>query len=302
MKKMNERMTASGLLFRGFVVLLGTILSGAAKAGGPAVSALNGKASVQGGVFDGYSAGIADVSVTIPLGRSFGAQADFASGLVHDRSLVGVAGQGFWRDPDRGLLGIFSSHLERVAPEQNTMIHANRIGGEAEYYRGQFTASLAAGGQSGQVKKGAFAAVTIAWYPNGNLRLRIGADIHPGPSHVVLGFENQLGAGTLSALSVFADVGISDGNGQEAGQKNGYAYTGLRYYFGPAQKSLIQRHREDDPPAFAQSGGGSGGAASGQTFNNFSSRPAPAAVSGAASPSPGPCSMIMSGRGSSTGC
>lgn len=249
----------AGLLASGISALLGMAFPGQARAGDePAVSALNGKVSVEGGTVDGYWSGIGEGSVTAPLGHSFGVQADVMDGVVHSRSIWGVAGQGFWRDPDQGLLGGFASHVARTVPETNSTINANRYGGEGEYYRGKYTASVAAGYQAGQIPRGGFTVVDVKWYPDDNLMLSAGADIKPGHSLALLAVECQLGAKALASLSVFADAGISDQNGRESGQKDGYAFAGFRYYFGPA-KSLIRRHREDDPPAFSDAGGGGGG-------------------------------------------
>ena len=256
--------------------LLGAAFPGQARASDPAVSAVNGKLAIEGGTVDGHWSGIGDGSITLPLGHSFGAQADVMGGMVHDRSIWGFSGQGFWRDPARGLLGGFASHVARTVPETNSTIDANRYGGEGEYYHGKYTATLAAGAQTGHVPRGGFTVVAVKWYPTDNLMLSAGADIKPGPSLALLGAEYQLSGRTLPGLSVFANAGISDKNGQESGQKDGYAFAGFRYYFGPA-KSLIRRHREDDPPSFSDAGGagGGGGAVSSTSGTDIKSIPPP---------------------------
>ena len=272
----------AGLLASGISALLGLAFPGQARAGDePAVSALNGKVSVEGGTVDGDWSGIGEGSITAPVGHSFGIQADVMYGDVHERSLWGLSGQGFWRDPEKGLLGGFANHIARTIPETNSTINANRYGGEGEYYRGKYTASVAAGYQSGQIPRGGFTVVAVKWYPEDNLMLSAGADMKPGHSLALLGVEYQLAAQALAGLSVFADAGISDQNGKESGQKDGYAFAGFRYYFGPT-KSLIRRHREDDPPAFsdASGAGGGGGAVSQAGGTNITSPSNPTAVGG----------------------
>lgn len=244
----------AGVMISGITALLGAATPRPAAAEGPAVSGVNAKLSGEGGVLGGDAAGVLDGSVTAPLGHSFGVQADAAYGTAGGRSLWGAAGQGFWRDPEKGLIGGFYSHATRIDPTTNITNNENRFGGEGEAYLGKITVSLAAGSQSGQVAHQGFAVPKIAWYPDDNTALSFGADIRPGYSLGLLGAEHQLGVSGLAGLSVFADAGISG----QSGQKDGYAVTGFRYYFGPT-KALIRRHREDDPVSLAGITGGPGG-------------------------------------------
>ncbi|MFI4987242.1 MAG: hypothetical protein ACHQF3_07360, partial [Alphaproteobacteria bacterium] len=214
--------------------LFGAGLAGPALADGPAVSELNGKVSAEGGAGEGSPLGYLSGSGTLPVGDSFGAQLDAALGKSGRGTLWGVAGQGFWRDPAQGLLGGFAVHVTRDG------LTLNRFGAEGEAYLDQFTVSGAAGYQDGRVGHGGFARAKLAWYPIDDLKFTIGAEYNPVRPLGLAGVEYQLGLSALPGLAVFADGGVS-GRGAEFG------LLGVRYYFGTT-KSLIRRHREDDPP------------------------------------------------------
>jgi hypothetical protein len=61
-----------------------------------------------------------------------------------------------------------------------------------------------------------------------------------GDSVAKFGAEYQPGVKALPALSVFADAEIGEDDWNRV-------FVGLRFYFGGETKSLIRRHREDDP-------------------------------------------------------
>ena len=217
---------------------------GAALADGPAVSGLNAKASLSGGEVDGNMAGVAEGSVAFPIGHSFGGQLDAAAG-TNGRQIWGVAGQGFWRDPAQGLIGGFVMHANHGVAHSKTVTAngagINRFGVEGEYYYGQFTPAAAAGYQNGGIKKsGGFVVLDLAWYPLDDLQLSGGGDLNSSHSRVLFGAEYQLGVAALPGLTTFMTAGIT-------GQRDSYALAGVRLYFGGPAKTLIRRHREDDP-------------------------------------------------------
>ncbi|HZL58071.1 MAG TPA: hypothetical protein VFC38_00065 [Stellaceae bacterium] len=246
-----RRRLHSGMVAGGVATLLGALLPGMAWAEGPAVSAVNGKLSVEGGEGNAHPMGIMSGSLTVPLGYSFGGQLDVAGGGSNGQGLWGVAGQGFWRDPGMGLIGGLASYTDRGIATNKFVttkdINVQRYGADGEAYLGQFTPSAAIGYQDGRVKHGAFATLDLAWYPLDDLQLSGGADLNPARSMALLGAEYQLGLAALPGLSTFAEAGIS-------GSRASYALVGFRFYFGPA-KTLIRRHREDDPPSLVTGGG-----------------------------------------------
>ncbi len=242
----------SGLLVGGLTTLLGVVGPGVAQADGPAVSQVNGKMSGAGGDIAGHGGGVAEGSITLPIGQSFGAQFDGEGGSSNQRFLWGVAGQAFWRDPTVGLLGGVVTRGEHgiLNPKRGpTSAFANRYGAEGEVYLGQFTPSAAAGYQEQLSKKGGgFLVLDLAWYPTDDLQLSAGGDLNVSRSRALLGAEYQTGIHLLGGLTTFAEAGIT-------GSRDSYALAGFRVYFGP-DKTLIRRHREDDPTSPIVSGVG----------------------------------------------
>jgi hypothetical protein len=67
-----------------------------------------------GGAYNGSGFGFGTGAFSMPLGQSFGAQLDAIGGGADGDGFVGGAGHLFWRDPSKGLLGIYGSvvHFE----------------------------------------------------------------------------------------------------------------------------------------------------------------------------------------------
>lgn len=78
--------------------------------GGPAVSGPNGKFSVEGAQYDDEGSFLALGSYSIPLGYSFGLQADGAVGTIDDEVMGGGGVHLFTRDPSKYLLGDYASY------------------------------------------------------------------------------------------------------------------------------------------------------------------------------------------------
>ncbi|MGH6799422.1 MAG: hypothetical protein ACREDI_13690, partial [Roseiarcus sp.] len=226
----------SGMVIGGLASLFGLGMSRPALADGPAVSELNAKAALEGGVFDRKSIGFATGSVTTPVGHDFGLQVDGGVGAQNGRAAYGLAGQGFWRDPDIGLAGVFASTFHRKFQDVNV----RRYGAEGELYLGQFTVDGRAGAQlSHDVHSGGFVHVDLSWYAIDNLKVTGGVDYSPAKVIGLAGGEYQLGVAALPGLTAFAQIGAGH-SGLD------HAIAGFRYYFGP-NKTLIRRQREDDP-------------------------------------------------------
>src|SRR5690606_17822548 len=87
-------------------------------------------------------------------------------------------------------------------------------------------------------EEGLAAKGTLAFYATDDLRLDVGVRHLEGPGlSVHAGAEWQP---TASPFSVFADGGVGEDD-------NWFAFGGVKMHFGAGQKSLIRRHREDDP-------------------------------------------------------
>ena len=103
----------------------------------PAVSGLNGKIAVYGGyqedeIDDGGIFGVLG-SVSVPLGHRFGFQLDGQVAAVEDDVFGRLGGHLFWRDPSKGLVGVYGA----VEGYDDIDMDAWRIALEAEAYIGQ---------------------------------------------------------------------------------------------------------------------------------------------------------------------
>lgn len=214
----------------------------------PAVSGVNGKISAEGGLFDAEGFGALSGSVSLPIGHRFGLQLDGSVGTFDEEFFGSAGGHLFWRDPNYGLLGIYGSFtaLDGVDGE------VSRIGVEAEYYWNQVTLKGVIGAEFLDVdapvnydETNLFAFSDIAYYATDDLELSVGHR-YTGEKHALaLGVEYQLNQPIFaSGVSLFAEGRI--GEDEYRG-----AWAGVRMYLGD-EKSLIRRHREDDPTDWAE--------------------------------------------------
>ncbi len=219
-------------------------LTTVAQAEGPAVSALNGKLSSEGGTIGSNgntsAIGLAEGSITAPLGTSFGIQADVAAGVAYNSFLAGGGLHAFWRDPSIGLFGPIAA----MGGGRGSRI--GLYGAEGEFYLGHVTLGGTAGYQdavssgTGIVPSGGFYTVHLTFYPIDDLALTAEGRDMAGQytGHGTIEYQPDFAAKRV--MSFFVDA--------EAGDSSYYRVTGgVRFYFG-ADKTLIRRHREDDPP------------------------------------------------------
>ena len=228
----------------GLCALVGiTFASASAQADGPAVSALNGKLSSEGGVTGsgGQSSaiGVVEGSITAPLGHAFGFQLDGMAGTAFNSTFGGGTAHLFWRDPSIGLFGPVVSMAfdggERVG----------WYGTEAELYVGRLTFGAWGGyhdavdNNFGISASSGFYGGSLTFYPLPDLALSAGATSE---------FGRVSGTGTLEFQpDLFARHNVAFFvNGEVADQSTYSVTAGVRIYFG-ADKTLIRRHREDDP-------------------------------------------------------
>jgi hypothetical protein len=210
----------------------------------PAVSGINGKWEFDPGILTGGGLIRGAGSVSIPLGDRFGLQADVmgtwtsTNGLIYSGAL-----HAFTRDPDRYLAGITGGIV--VSPEATL----TAIGGEGELYLDQFSfegwaglANLNYVDPAMLDKTGVFAIGDLAYYATPDWRFQAGGSYVLGDLSLHGGTE-YLFRGLGMPVSGTADVRYHlDGS---------YTFTvGIKGYFGGNDdgKSLIDRHRQDDPP------------------------------------------------------
>lgn len=207
-----------------------------------AVSGFNGKLSAEGGVwdFDNYDSdgqfqGVG--SISLPLGCALGFQADVGAATFGDADAFGVGGHLFTRDPSSYLLGVHGTY-ESWDFDGGNDLNVYHIGAEGELYLGNISLEAWAGVvDTDETKAKGFAKLTAAYYATDDLRLSVGLRQDGGFSAGVLGAEWQLGSAPLS-LTTEAQLGEDDFMSLTAG---------VKFYFGGPQKSLIDRHRQDDP-------------------------------------------------------
>jgi hypothetical protein len=86
-----------------------------------------------------------------------------------------------------------------------------------------------------------FDKVDLAYYVTDDLKLSIGHRYYGGKNALALGGEWSFASFNNVAPALFVEgrVGEHDASG---------VWAGVRVYFGQKPKSLIRRHREDDPP------------------------------------------------------
>ena len=214
----------------------------------PAVSGLNGKFAIIGGGVDagaGNDGGTigAQGSFSVPIGHRFGFQADGYGSIISGDFVGGGAGHLFWRDPSVGLVGAYGGGARNDLVGFDSL----RFGIEGEAYLGRISVEALLGWEgieydsTGAEEDNVFALADIAFYMTDDLRFSAGYrhwnDIHMA----AFGTEYQLPmrwGGNGAALFAEARVGEDDYRA---------IWGGVRFYIGAEQKSLIRRHREDDP-------------------------------------------------------
>ncbi len=211
----------------------------------PAVDGVNGKLSFGGvgGDVDGFGA---SASGTVPLGHRFGFQLDGAAATInsdlHDDVPVYAAGAHlFWRDPSKGLIGLYGD-ITHVDIGNGFDFFTAAV--EGALYLGRFSIDGIAGVKGGDTLESDFHnQLHFSYYPTDNLSLRLGHSYAYGYHGFSLGGEWALGGKGGVTPSLFA-VGLSDFDDHRA------VVAGMKFYFGQRDKPLIRIHREADPRSY----------------------------------------------------
>lgn len=221
----------------------------------PAVDGFNGKVSAFGGWsrgrdglgLDGGRFG-GEGSISSPIGHRFGVQIDGAAQSRDGVFQGDVAGHLFWRDPAFALFGAYVaySHLDKSGG-----LALGRAGGEFAGYFGRFTLEGIAGVEGGKSKNISatrryepdtrfFDQVNLAWYPTDDMKVYAGHRYGGGLHAAAAGLEVLLPSRTGTAVSAFGEGRLGEDHYRQV-------WGGVRVYFGGSDKTLIRRHREDDP-------------------------------------------------------
>jgi len=216
----------------------------------PAVSGPNGKLSLEGGAYDDDGAGIAVGSFALPLGHRFGAQAEGAVGVIDDEIMGGGGLHLFARNPESYLLGVFGGVYTWDS------IDIWRIAGEGELYVNRFSFSGLAGYEDISLpstingvpldmssNSGFFAQADVAYYITDDFKVYGGYRYVDDVSLGAAGAEYLLReSGFPISLFAKSDFGNDDYTRVTGGIK--------AYFSDDPGKSLIDRHRMDDPDTY----------------------------------------------------
>jgi hypothetical protein len=146
----------------------------------------------------------------------------------------GAAAHLFMRDPNQYLFGAYASY------SAIDNVDVWRVGGEAEFYLNNVSLEVLAGFEDADITNGDFfTSSNLAFYPTDNLRLSVGYQHFQEVDAAAAGLEWQID-GLGLPVSLFANGAVGDNDFATA-------YAGITLYFGGEEKSLIRRHREDDP-------------------------------------------------------
>jgi hypothetical protein len=206
----------------------------------PAVSGPNGKIAISGGWADIDDLGDdelfrAGAAFSFPVGDMFGLQADLTALDVFGETAIGGAAHFFTRDPNSYLLGIYGGYVDAGSAD------VWHVGPEAELYLDNISIEAVGGYMdiSNGVGSEFYAMGKVALYATDNLRLSVGASSVADFESANAGLEWFMGdAGLPASLTLDGRIG-----------EDGFTsvMAGVSLYFGGEEKSLIRRHREDDP-------------------------------------------------------
>jgi hypothetical protein len=170
----------------------------------------------------------------LPLGCMFGLQLDAGAFDKLDETHYGGIAHLFIRDPESYLLGVTGG----VIDSDDVTLYP--VGPEVELYLGNF--SLEAWGGYVNIdgddnEDSGFIIADAAFYLTDDFRVSVGGKIIDDFEALRAGFEYQFGEMPFSLY----------GKAEYGDDEYFTVLGGLKFYFGGEDKSLIRRHREDDP-------------------------------------------------------
>jgi hypothetical protein len=205
----------------------------------PAVSGPNGKVEIGAGWADVNDFSSDEVfrggaAFSFPVVDMFGIQADLTALDAFGDTAVGGAAHFFTRDPNSYLLGAYGGYVD--AGSSNIWY----VGPEAELYLDNVSIEAIGGFMDVSTTGSEYYAMgKFALYATDNLRLSVGASTVANFESANAGLEWFMGdTGLPASLTIDGQLG-----------EDGFTsiMAGLSLYFGGEDKSLIRRHREDDP-------------------------------------------------------
>ena len=210
----------------------------------PAVDGVNAKLSFEHDI-DGSDSLGGTGSITIPLGHAFGLQLDGGAARHKNESFGDAAAYRavahlFWRDPSKGMLGLFGDYIH-IDLLDGFNFYAGGVEG-AVYFERWTLHGIVGLADGDLVDSSFFDRARLTYYPLDNLSIHIGHAYAHDEHRMLFGSEWGVVGQAGAATSLFLQ-----GDLDEDGDTSMLA--GFRLYLGQHDKSLIRRHREDDPPA-----------------------------------------------------
>ena len=240
----------------------------------PAVDGFNGKVDGFIGSASNKPVYGAQAVLSFPVQRQYGVQIDGSGGTLDGSGFGSVAGHFFWRDPRNALFGIYGDYTNW---DRFGGVQVAHVAGEGAYYFGQYTLEGIAGVEFGNsttsalgssvsivttpqngaipgvtttttstllgtasVRTRFFDQVNLAYYPTDDIKAYVGHRYVGGLNAAAFGGEVALPLGNRMMASAFAEA--------LAGEHSFHGiWGGLKLYFGQSDKSLVARHRRDDP-------------------------------------------------------
>ena len=224
----------------------------------PAVDGINGKLDAYGGGA-GHSNGFSGTSgsLSVPLAHQWGLQLDAGVGGNKGIASEGGGGHLFWRDPSIGLIGAYGSYSHWEADggidllgSDHVGVNTARVAAEGEYYVSRWNLSAVAGMEMVDVNSTLlrfsvpdrfFDSARASYYLTDNFDIHVGHAYTFGTHSMTLGSEYGLALGEGRTAALFTEGLIGE-------RGNNAIFGGLRIYFGQRDKTLMERHRQDDPP------------------------------------------------------
>jgi hypothetical protein len=242
-----------------------------------AVDGSNGKIAGLGGSYANHTIYGGIGSYSLPLGCEWGLQIDGTAASFDSRFLGSLGGHLFWRDPAQALVGVYGRYTYWNSPVGG--VRAGHVGPEGEWYLGRWTLRGVAGVEFGNEASGTvgsliqtydiktrfFDEADAAYYLQDNFQVYVGHRYLGGKNALALGTEYGIPMSHGVMTSLFVEGRVGEGNFHGV-------WGGLRFYFGQKDKTLIRRHREDDPYDW---GGGIDGTSNGGTTTTTTTQTCP---------------------------
>jgi hypothetical protein len=243
----------------------------------PGVDGFNGKVEPLGGTIANRSIAGTQGALSFPLGGPLGVQIDAAFGSFDNQGFGNIAGHLFWRNPGKGLFGVYASHTYW---DQFGGLRVSQVAGEGEFYSGRWTLQGIAGVEFGNSQFSSTTSTSIIapgplsprlpfrgtagvattnsfvdmydvrtrFFDQINLKYYLTDNWVGYAGHRYLGGKNALALGSEYAIPLANHVEVSAFVEARVGEGDFHGiWGGLKLYFGQHDKPLIARHRQDDP-------------------------------------------------------